>query len=470
MPNQILRTYKLTKKINDGVILDNLCIDLFENEILGLTGPYHSGKEILPMIFSGAVKADSGKIFLSEKEIKITSRKSAQKNRIFTIDKQPCLITGLSVAENICIASTLTKGLFYKKEQTTSFVCDLFEEFQLNINPFDSVKNLSIFEKHIISFISAYIHGAKVILADHVLSFYDKEESEFLFSLLNKLKKKGISTILIDNYHSILFYKSDRIMVMKNGKNMGSFYKEEISEKIVQELTGKKDTVSDPFPHRQKNTEPVLWADQITSPLLKTPVSFSAQKGEMIGFSGAKYSELSGLMYTLAGRSRLLTGEITLYQKPLNLKSIHHALKEGIWMLPHNWESTALFPDMSVKDNICIMYFNRISTWNFINERLRNYSARQVMRRAGIPEKYLNIKMRKLSPEHQQKLLTAKLLHSKLKVLLLDEPFLYHDAAQKREVSAFLSELSSQGVIVLLFASSRQRLEGFCDRIYLIDN
>ena len=85
-------------------------------------------------------------------------------------------------------------------------------------------------------------------------------------------------------------------------------------------------------------------------------VSFCARKGEIIGFSGAKYHELSGLMSTLTGQTRLLTGKILLHQKTLRLKSMHHALKEGIWMLPHNWESTALFPDMTIKDNICMMY------------------------------------------------------------------------------------------------------------------
>lgn len=470
MPNQILRTYKLTKKINDCVILDNLCIDLFENEILSLIAPYHSGEEILPLIFSGCAKADSGKIFFFEKEIKITSRKSAQENKIFTIDKNPCLVTGLSVAENICIASNLTRGLFYKKEQAASYVCGLFAEFKLNIDPFDSVKNLSVFEKHMIGFISAYVHGAKVIFADHIFSFYNKEESELLFSLLYRLKEKGISIILIESYHPMLIHKSDRIMIMKNGKNMGSFYKEEISEKLIQGLTGKEDSIPDNFPLRHQNTAPIFQADQITSTLLKTPVSFCAREGEIIGFSGAKYCELSSLISTLTGQSRLLTGKIILHQKSLKLKSIHHALKEGIWMLSHNWESTALFPDMTIKDNICMMYFNRISTLNFINERLRNYSARQVMRCAGIPETYLNMKMRELSPEHQQKLLTAKLLHSRLKVLLLDEPFLYHDAAKKRELGLFLSQLSRQGVIVLIFTSNPQRLADFCDHIYLIGN
>lgn len=470
MPNQILRTYKLTKKINDCIILDNLSIDLFENEILSLIAPYHSGEEILPMIFSGLTRADSGKIFFYEKEIKITSRKSAQENKIFTIEKQPCLITGLSAAENICIASNLTKGLFYKKEQAVSFVCDLFTEFEITIDPFDFVKNLSLFEKHIIGFLSAYVHGAKVILADHVFSFYEKEECRLLFSLLYKLKKKGISMILIDSYHPMLIHKSDRIMIMKNGKNMGSFYKEEISEKLIQGLAGKEDSVPDNFSLKHQNTEPIFQADQITSAVLKTPVSFCARKGEIIGFSGAKYHELSGLMSTLTGQTRLLTGKILLHQKSLRLKNMHHALKEGIWMLPHNWESTALFPDMTIKDNICMMYLNRISTLNFINERLRNYSARQVLNCAGISEKYLNMKMRELSPEHQQKLLITKLLHSRLKVLLLDEPFLYHDAVKKRELGLFLSKLSGQGAIVLIFTSNAQRLADFCDHIYLIDS
>ncbi len=470
MPNQILRTYKLTKKINDCVILDNLCIDLFENEILSLIAPYHSGEEILPLIFSGCAKADFGKIFFYEKEIKITSRKSAQENKIFTIDKQPCLVTGLSVAENICIASRLTKGLFYKKEQAASFVCDLFAEFEIKLDPFDFVKNLSLFEKHIIAFISAYVHDAKVILADHVFSFYEKEESELLFSLLYRLKEKGISIILIDSYHPILIHKSDRIMIMKNGKNMGSYYKEEISEKLIQGLTSKEESVPDNFSLKNQNAEPIFQADQVTCAHLKTSVSFCARKGEIIGFSGAEYDELSGLMYALTGQTRLLTGKILLHQKSLKLKNMHHALKEGIWMLPHNWESTALFPDMTIKDNICMMYFNRISTFNFINERLRNYSARQVLHSAGIPETYLNMKMRELSPKHQQKLLTATLLHSRLKVLLLDEPFLYHDAAKQRELADFLSRLSGQGVIVLIFTSNAQRLADFCDHIYLIGN
>ena len=346
----------------------------------------------------------------------------------------------------------------------------MFAEFEINIDPFNLVKNLSLFEKHMMGFISAYVHGAKVILADHIFSSCNTEESELLFSLLYRLKEKGISMILIDSCHPMLIQKSDRITIMKNGKNMGSFYKEEISEKLVEKLTGKEDSVSDNFPLRYQNTAPVFQAEQITGALLNTPISFSARKGEIIGFSGSSYYELSGLMSLLTGQSRLLTGKIILYQKSLRLKNMHHALKEGIWMLPHNWESTALFPDMTIKDNICMMYFNRISTLNFINERLRNYSACEVLHCAGLPEKYLNMKMRELSPEHQQKLLITKLLHSRLKVLLLDEPFLYHDAVKKRELGIFLSKLSSQGVIVLIFTGNTQRLADFCDHIYLIDS
>ena len=89
--------------------------------------------------------------------------------------------------------------------------------------------------------------------------------------------------------------------------------------------------------------------------------------------------------------------------------------------------------------------------------------------RAGYHAAFME-KMRELSPEHQQKLLITKLLHNRLKVLLLDEPFLYHDAVKKRELGLFLSKLSGQGVIVLIFTSNAQRLADFCDHIYLIDS
>lgn len=470
MPDEILRIQNLTKKKHNYPVLNHFSMDLFAGEILTIVGPDNSAKEMLAQILSGTQKPDFGRLFLMGIESPFYSAKTARENRIFLIDRMPVLINGLNIAENIYISSGSVRGLFWRREQAVAFTRILFEEFSVSLSPEGSVQSLSVFERYILGLLSAFVRGASVIVIDHILRFCSEKEYENLFCLLDSLKYKGTSMILIDSYRPSLIQKSDRILVIRNGKNAGCFYRDEsLTEKLVEGLIGEGIYRPEMKPCIHAEQEKRFEADHIITERIQTPLCLSARKGEIIGLTGEEYDKISEIMYTFAGFRRIFSGKFLLDQKPLRSKNVPETVKNGIWLLPHDWETAVLFPNMTVKDNICIMNFSRASTLGFINERLRSYSAKQVMTHAGIPEKYSDTKVKNLPLEYRQNLLMSKILHSRLKVLLLDNPFFYYDADQEKEIGQFLSEASQKGMSVILFSAHIQRLSDFCDRVYFYE-
>lgn len=444
--------------------LDDVGIELYGGEVLGLVGENGAGKSTLMNVLNGIVQPDEGKIYVDGEEKEFSSLIEAQNSGIAYIQQELNLIDELSVQENLFLGKEpLTPFRTIKFRELFKKTQEVLKSLGLNISPREKAGNLSLAKKQMVEIAKALLFDAKIIVMDEPTSSLTDEEINVLYKLICRMREEGKGIIYISHRMEEIFSFTDRISVLRNGACVGSKSTKEIDhDGLVRMMAGRD--VEERFFKEETQTGPVLLElDSIHGQGKVEDVSIQLRKGEILGIGGLMGSGRTELLETIFGIFPPREGRLTLDGKPFKPTSPYQAMDRGIAYIPEDRESKGLFLDFSILANVSLTRMEKDkSLYNEANHRI---SIDRVSEKLGIVAPGLDSRVENLSGGNRQKVILARWIHAGMKVLLVNEPTRGIDVGTKTEIYKLLYDLNKQGVGIIVVSSELTELLMISDRI-----
>jgi len=469
--NSCILEMKGIKKYFYGVkALDGVDFKIRTGEVHALIGENGAGKSTLVKILAGVHQPTAGTIIFNDKPVQFPSPQVSQQAGISAIHQEATMFLELSVAENIFMGHHIrnkSNGLLSWREMKSK-TRTLLDKLELDIHPDTKVKNLSIAQRHMVEVAKALSLNAKIVIMDEPTSALTLKEVEYLYKIIKKLKSEGKAIIFISHKFEEVFEIANYFTVLRDGKYIGEGKIADITiDKIVQMVIGR--SLEQMYPKLEvEQGDIILKVENLTKIGIFKNVSFELHKGEILGFFGLVGAGRSEVMRTIFGIDSKTSGEVFINGEKINITNPSDAMNYGLAYLPEDRQIQGAILAMNIRENITLPIIDRISRHIFLDHN-REF---EITDEYG---KYIEIRasgweqlVEDLSGGNQQKVVLAKWIATKPRILIMDEPTKGIDVATKATVHNFISELAKQGIAVILISSELPEILGMSNNIIVM--
>ena len=449
--------------------LSNVSLDLYAGQVTALVGENGAGKSTLVKVLTGIYKPDAGLIKIDGDVQTLSTPNDAARSGITAIHQETVLFDELSVAENIFIGHTPRNrwGLInWAKMNEDAKI--LLERIGATINPATLLRDLGIANKHLVAIARALSIEARVVIMDEPTAALSHKEIEELYLLVDQLKAEGNAILFISHKFDEIFRIADRYTVFRDGELVGNgFIKETNSDELVKLMVGR--SVDSVFPPRTNELgRPILRVEGYSHPTEFENISFSLSRGEILGFYGLVGAGRSEFMQALFGITRASSGQLYINDILVEPKSPADAITYGLVYVPEDRGKQGAITGLPIVDNIALPSLNVTSNKGFVRMAREFALARQYTQRLELKAAALDQNVGELSGGNQQKVVIAKWLATQPAIIILDEPTKGIDIGSKAAVHAFMRELASQGLAVIMVSSEIPEIIGMSDRVIVM--
>ncbi|AGK51279.1 MULTISPECIES: sugar ABC transporter ATP-binding protein [Burkholderia] len=444
-------------------------------EIHSLMGENGAGKSTLIKILSGAYQADpGGEIRIDGAPVAIDGPLAARDAGIAVIYQELCLAPNLTVAENIYVGRELRRGngrwSTIDRAAMARGCQDVLERLGADFGPNTLVGTLSIAEQQLVEIARAVHTKARILVMDEPTTPLSSRETENLFRLIRQLRAEGLAIIYISHRMAEIYELSDRVSVLRDGAYVGTLDRDSLSaERLVGMMVGRD--ISGFYKKAHAPYDPgnlLLSVRDVADGRRVRGCSLDLHAGEVLGIAGlvgAGRTELARLIFGAEPRVR---GEVTLGGKAFDAHSPRDAIDAGLVYLTEDRKRQGLFLDMSVRDNINISVCGRDARLGALDLARGAQRARDAIAALSIRVPHANVHVGALSGGNQQKVLLSRLLETKPRVLILDEPTRGVDIGAKSEIYRIINDLARAGVGVIVISSELPEIIGVADRVLVM--
>lgn len=469
--SKIIEMKGINKSFFGVKILENTSFDLKYREVHAVLGENGAGKSTLMKCLSGIYQCDSGDIYYEGKLIKITDVRDSLKFGIGFIQQEIILAEQLSAGENIYMGREPKNNLgIIDRKKMFRDAQNIIDDIDGNFNAHIIARDLSPAQKQMIEIGKAISLNAKIIIMDEPTAVLSKREVDMLFTLIRKLKKRGISFVYISHRMGEIFQISDRITVLRDGKNVKTLQTSRATEDmLVEMMVGYKlSDYYDPQVNR-KTGAPVLEVKDLTrSDGRARDASFYLNRGEILGFAGLVGSGRTELMQMIFGIEKPEKGTIKLNGKEVRFKNAGNAMKNKISLIPEERKLQGAVVSNTVEFNLTLNVLEQFLGSGRYNRKKEHAITDYYRDHLKIKMDSGRQKLTYLSGGNQQKVVLAKWLATKPEILIMDEPTRGIDVAAKAEIYALMHDLTNQGVSIIMVSSDLPELMNLSDRIYVM--
>lgn len=465
----LLEASGISKQFPGTLALDNVQLELQAGEIHAVVGENGAGKSTLMKILSGVYTADTGEVRFEGQPLTIASPRDALAHGIAIVHQELSLVPALTVAENIYPGRLPTNAIgFVKYGELFRRAAEVLHSINLNVNPRTPVSELSVAKQQLVEIAKALSMDARVLILDEPTSALTEREAETLFALLRRLAGQGVGILYISHKLDEIFALTDRITVLRDGKYIGTVNtRDVVADDVIRMMVGRE--LGHMYPDKARGERvPLLEVRDLRLPGHSTPNSFTLYAGEVVGFAGLIGSGRTELARAIFGADERDSGEILLEGKPVAINTPGDAIQHQIGYLPEDRKAVGLFLEMPVKMNIEAANRDAVTTRGFINPAKERALAEQYVEQLDIMTSGVDQEVRRLSGGNQQKVLVAKWLAIKPKVLIVDEPTRGVDVGAKSEIHHLLRRLADEGVAVMMISSELPEILGMSDRVLIM--
>jgi len=479
----ILATRGLVKEFPGVVALKGVDFDLRRSEIHALVGQNGAGKSTFVKVLAGIYIPTKGEIYFKGRRVSIRSVRDAKRLGITLVHQEATLAPNLSVAENIALGVLGKEGRVLTSLRTGELLetaRKYLEMVGLDVDPRTKVESLGIGERQLVQVARALAEDAEVICLDEPTSPLTAVESERLFEVMRELKARGKSMVFVTHRVEEVFAVADRVTVLRDGyKVFSSEVGRTDPSEVVKHMLGRELEQFYPPKGAAKAVErgrPRLRVVGLTTApegrgaVLKD-VSLEVYPGEVLGVVGLLGSGKTELGKALVGMHRVVKGEVYLDGVRVRVRSPVDALKLGIFYIPEDRRREGLVGVMSIAENVVLPEVWDLSALRLVRLPSREVStARRWIKFLRIVPPKPSFKVAYLSGGNQQKVVIAKALEARTKVLIFDEPTFGIDVGAKVEIRRLIRSLAEEGYSVILLTSDVDEALALSDRIAVLVN
>ncbi len=465
----------ITRRFPGVVANDRVDLDVLPGEIHSLLGENGSGKTTLCKILTGLLRPDEGVIHVGGKPVEFPSPRDAFAAGIFMVQQHSSLVERLTVAENVVLGWSRKPRLGFGRREAESEVAAAADEFSMRINPQAYVWQLSLGERQRVEILKALYRSAKILILDEPTAVLSPQDSEYLFATLRKLATKGGSIIFISHKLQEVIAVSDRISVLRKGENAGTYLvkgesldtrelaRRMVGREVVYASRGERKVPEDL--ERVLELTDVAAEGDLRHDALKG-VSLSVRRGEILGIAGVAGNGQRELAEAIAGLRKRTAGTVTLSGQALPNGNVAAAIEAGLGYVPEDRKGTGLVVGLKVTDNIVLKsYRQRRFSRGFVMRRreIRAWTE-ELLQRFKVKGTADNL-IQQLSGGNAQKVLLARELSARPKVLVVAEPTQGLDISATEAVRQLLLDSTATGAGVLLISEDLDEVLDLSDRV-----
>jgi len=475
LPKKILEMRRIEKNFLGIKALKKVDFDLYPGEIHCLVGENGAGKSTLIKIISGALKPDSGQVFVGGEEVQIFSPQVAQQLGISTVYQELDLISNLTIAENIFLGREIvtSRGIIDNRKMEKESK-SLLSNLEVKLDPKQRIKDLGVTHRQFVAIAKALCIKSRIIILDEPSAVLGLEEMEVLYDVIRKLKKKRIAIIYISHHLEEVFEIGDRVTVLRDGKLIKTSNIEEFSlQKLVKLIIGRSlENQYTKETSKAKVGNSIFFVRGLSNRKGSlNDVRFHLNKGEILGICGLTGSGKIELGKVIVGIDSKDSGDIFIDGQKVNIKSPTDAVDLGIGLIPEDRKEQGLIFCRSVEENIALLLLRKIALFSIMNLRTRKNLVKKVKKyklKLNIKTSSLQQLVQNLSGGNQQKVVLAKWLASECKILIFNEPTRGVDVGAKREIYYFMDNLVKEGISIIMISSEIQEVLALSDRILIM--
>jgi ribose transport system ATP-binding protein len=459
--------------------LDCLDLDIHTGEIHALLGQNGAGKSTFIKILSGAEQPDAGTVKRGNRFHKFRSPQDSQRAGIFTIFQELSLVPELSVAENIFISDLPKNSIgilnwkLLKKEAKKSM-----EWLGFDIEVDVPIRLLSVSQKQGVELAKALHHKAEVVLLDEPSAALPQPDVRRLFAILKNLKKAGIAIIYISHRLEEVQELCDVATVLRDGKKVGTYKVSETSSgDLIRAMVGRNVTssllgealIGDKRPRLGTGGtgEVVMQVTNFNDGRMLNNISFELNKGEILGITGLLGNGQAELAACMFGTRQLQEGTLTINGRKVNLNTPRKVINAGMGFLPEDRKTQGLVLEMPIESNITMASHSDISNFSIINRKKEQQIVQKIMKSLEVKASGTKQLVGTLSGGNQQKIVLAKWLVSRCKILIFAEPTRGIDVGAKEEIYQLIKQFAEKGGAVVIITSEIPEA-GMCDRVLVM--
>jgi len=469
-PQTILSLQGIHKRFGGIYALSGVSFDLRAGEVHALVGENGAGKSTLIKTITGAYVPDAGTITIGGVDYEGLTPQLARQLGVGVVYQEFNLLPDMSAAENIFLSRPPTKrnGLIDTAVRTRQ-AYELLERLGAHnhVNPNELVKNLTVGEQQIVEIAKALALDARILIMDEPSAVLPSRDVERLFEVIKALRQQGQGIIYISHRLNEIFELADRVTVFKDGQSMGTQNVSETSDsELIRLMVGRELTDMYP-PLEHEPGEVLLDIRDLTIENNVFNVSFQVHKGEIVGLAGLGGSGRTTISRALVGLAKINSGEVYYFGQPARM-STAWAARAGVVLIPEDRKTFGLILDQSVRFNITLPNLPQLERWRMIFKRNEWDPVVSAINDLQVKPTHPELAAGNLSGGNQQKVVLAKWLMARPKVIVFDEPTRGIDVGAKAEIYARMRELSRQGAGIIMASSDLPELLGMSDRIVVL--
>ncbi len=449
--------------------LDGVSLRLYPGEVTALVGENGAGKSTLVKILTGIYQPDAGQLALDGHPVAFPTPHAAAAAGVTAIHQETVLFDDLSVAENIYLGhAPRTRLGLIDWPRLTADARAMLARVGAAIDPRVRLRDLGIANKHLVAVARALSIDARVVIMDEPTAALSHKEIAELYALVERLKAEGKAILFISHKFDEIFRIADRYTVFRDGQMVGEGLMADVTEAdLVRLMVGRSIEAIFPGRHAEPGAE-VLQVAGYSHPTEFDSIGFTLRRGEILGFYGLVGAGRSEVMQALFGTTRPSKGVVRIDGRIAVIRSPADAIARGIVYVPEDRGHQGAIRGLPIFQNVTLPSLDRISRRGFLRlaeefRVTREYTSRLDLRAAALDQD-----VAELSGGNQQKVVIAKWLATKPRVIILDEPTKGIDIGSKAAVHAFMAELAAQGLAIVMVSSEIPEILGMSDRVIVM--
>jgi len=466
-PSTRLRMVGIRKAFGSTQALAGVDLEVLPGEIHALIGENGAGKSTLMKILAGAEQADAGQMSLDGRPYHPTGPDQARRHGVVMVYQELTLAPHLSVADNLLLGLEPTYLGFLRHREARQRVVRALKQLEHpEIHPDSSIASLSPAACQLVEIARALLVEVRLLILDEPTSSLGREDVQRLFTLIRRLRDRGVSVVYISHFLEEVAELADRYTILRDGQTVQTGDCRQFEPtRIVEAMVGRQ--LAEQFPHVPHCLgEPLLELNDLQGERLPVGASVQLRRGEILGIAGIIGAGRTELLRCLFALDPVRAGRIRIAQVDCNNRATpRQRIEQGLGLLSEDRKNEGLALSQSIEDNLTYSRLGPFQRLGLLNLSARRRAVLDWIDRLGVrcagPEQTIG----QLSGGNQQKVALARLLHQQADILLLDEPTKGIDVASKAEIYRLMGEQAARGKAVLFVSSYLPELFGICDTL-----
>lgn len=468
----LLQMSGIGKRFPGVVALDAVDFHINTGEIVALLGENGAGKSTLMKILGGVYQPDAGEIRVDGAPVTINSVNDSIGLGVGFIHQELNVLDNLDVAANVFLGREPVKSGAWKpfrlidRRRMNADTLVHLKRLGLDVAPDTPLEKLSIAQQQMVEIAKTLSLKARLLIMDEPTSSLTLAETARLLEVVKELRSQGVSIIYISHRLGEVSEIADRAVVLRDGRNAGTIEREELShDRMVHLMVGRELQHSYHEPKHELRGGYFEVRDLHTLRYPQRNISFTAGKGEILGFAGLVGAGRSEMAQAIFGVDGKLGGQLFLNGQELQINSARDAIKHGIYLVPEDRRQTGLIVEAAIRENVSLPALHRYAARGLVSRERERSATQTACTKMNVKTASIETLVKNLSGGNQQKVVLAKWLQLEPKVMIFDEPTRGIDVGAKAEIYGLMRGLAANGVAVIVISSDMEEILGLSDRL-----